>query len=169
MYVSLLGDFLQLPRKATSSFCQWEKFLCRACYSRKPDRVELGIPCDTQCQSVWSMACESQYEEGPWLQKSILLFWCHKYNRDCGAFCLSLCLCFSFLLFTIQEAPRMWEHRDICTVLIYCCGRLPFWSWLGKEATSDPIKVWHIEDLLSPLRPGRWSLDRKHEARAPQV
>lgn len=168
MYVSLLGDFLQLTRKAASSCCQWEKFLCRTCYSRKPDRVELGIPCDTQCQSVWSMACESQYRKDRGCRNLSCYFGTINI-ADCSAFYLSLCLCFLFLLFTIQEAPRMWEHRDICTVLIYCCGRLPFWSWLGKEATSDPIKVWHIEDLLSPLRPGRWSLDRKHEARAPQV
>lgn len=106
-------------------------------------------------------------------------------NRSPGYFELSIwqvlvpfisvfCTWFAFLFFTIQEASRMREHCDICTIFIYCCGRLPLWSRFGKEAASYPNKVWHIEISKPPppffLSSGVfWSLDRRKSMRHPFI
>ena len=121
-----LTDVLPPPRRVRQAWCS-------------------SVRCVRKCVWPMGMKTEGHSAQGDCLPAA-LSFQCDK-ARWPRAWCLCL------FVVTTQEAPRMREHRDVCTILIYRCGRLPLWSSLGNEAASYPNKVWHVEVCFSLFFP----------------
>lgn len=134
-------------------FLSVREILTQGLLLQETQTVELGIPCDTQCQSVWPMACESQYEEGPRLQKSILLFWCHKYNRLWCILSEFVPCVFHFCSSLSRKHPGCGNIVTFAQFLFIAVEGFLFEADLGRKPPAIPLRYGTLKTLK--VEPGQ--------------